>query len=187
MNIEFREWPKTARHFRDIVVTEKIDGTNAAIHITEDGEVQAQSRSRLIYPGKSTDNYGFAGWVDAHKDELVTLLGGGTHYGEWWGQGIQRGYGVEGKRFWLFNTSLEGKIKYQKPEGLAIGTVPVLYEGVNESSEIRATLNRLRDHGSVAAPGFMNPEGVCVFHTTLRTVSKVTLDKNDAGKWESAA
>jgi hypothetical protein len=30
---EFREWPKTPRLFRTIVVTEKIDGTNAAIHV----------------------------------------------------------------------------------------------------------------------------------------------------------
>ena len=31
---EFVEWPKTKRLFRDIVVTEKLDGTNSAIHLT---------------------------------------------------------------------------------------------------------------------------------------------------------
>jgi hypothetical protein len=32
---EFIAWPKTQRLFRDIIVSEKIDGTNAAIHIEE--------------------------------------------------------------------------------------------------------------------------------------------------------
>lgn len=187
MSVEFKEWPKTARHFRDITVTEKIDGTNSALHITEDGQVQAQSRNRLIYPTKALDNYGFATWADANREALVELLGPGVHYGEWWGNGIQRSYGKREKHFWLFNTTLAEKIESNKPEGLNIGTVPVLYEGVNESSEIRKALNYLRTHGSVAAPGFMNPEGVCIYHSTLRTVSKVTLDANDAGKWESAA
>lgn len=80
--ITFKEWPKTPRLLRDIVITEKIDGTNAAIGIVpaegvivgdpaviteitvDSGEtfaVYAQSRTRLITPGKSTDNYGFAG------------------------------------------------------------------------------------------------------------------------------
>jgi hypothetical protein len=186
MAVEFKEWPKTARHFRDITVTEKIDGTNSALHITPDGQVQAQSRNRLIYPTKSLDNYGFATWAEAHAEELATLLGPGVHYGEWWGNGIQRGYGQAEKHFWLFNTRSKDKIHYNKPEGLNIGTVPVLYQGVNDTNEIRAALIQLRDSGSVAAPGFMNPEGVCIYHSTLRTISKVTLDNNDAGKWEAA-
>lgn len=184
---EFIAWPKTARHFRGITVSEKIDGTNAAIHIDADGNIKAQSRSRLIFPGKNTDNYGFAGWCADHKDELVTLLGGGTHFGEWWGNGIQRNYGQAEKHFWLFNTSLTDKIHYQKPDGLNIGVVPILYRGVNDTQEIRATLEHLRDNGSAAVPGFMNPEGVCIYHETTRIITKVTLDKNDAGKWEAEA
>ncbi|MFD6361860.1 hypothetical protein ACFWFX_18710 [Streptomyces roseolus] len=35
--------------------------------------------------------------------------------------------------------------------------------------------------------GFMNPEGICICHTQTRQVMKVTLDHNDAGKWEAAA
>ena len=30
---EFKPWPKISRYNRDIVITEKIDGTNGAIHI----------------------------------------------------------------------------------------------------------------------------------------------------------
>ena len=87
------------------VITEKIDGSNAQI-IIEDGKIVAVgSRKRWIAPGKSTDNFGFAGWV-----ERLLGLGEGIHYGEWYGSGIQSGYGlVDGeKRFALFNTDRWG-------------------------------------------------------------------------------
>lgn len=80
----FRAWPKTPRLFRDMVITEKIDGTNAAV-IVADGKLYAQSRKRIITP--DDDNFGFASWVAEHP-ELVEL-GEGYHYGEWWGKGIQ--------------------------------------------------------------------------------------------------
>ena len=34
--IEFKEFPKIARLNREVIVTEKIDGTNAAVIVTED-------------------------------------------------------------------------------------------------------------------------------------------------------
>jgi len=204
--IEFKEWPKTPRLLRNITITEKIDGTNAAIGIVpvdRDNEatysdpniidyvmlhsqrygVYAQSRSRLITPGKQTDNYGFAGWVEANAGELVELLGEGLHYGEWWGNGIQRKYGMAEKWFSLFNTSRYAELETT----LNLTTVPVLYEGPNDTNAINAALTMLGAGGSVAAPGFMNPEGICVYQAASRQVSKVTLDHNDAGKWEAAA
>lgn len=214
---EFREWPKTKRLFRDVVVTEKIDGTNSAIHIDPlpDNElthadysrltyangqwygVAAQSRSRIITPGKTTDNYGFAAWVQEHAPELVTILGPGVHFGEWWGAGIQRRYNMPGKVFSLFNTErwfktgddgLDSMSTRAETSALAgqIGAVPVLYSGPFRESSIVNALHVLRVTGSVAAPGFMNPEGVCVYHSQTRSVFKVTLDANDAGKWEVA-
>ena len=208
MPIEFKEWPKTPRLLRNITITEKIDGTNAAIGIvpverglpaedrdpnifatipTQDGllGVYAQSRSRLITPGKQTDNYGFAGWVQSNADALVDLLGEGLHYGEWWGNGIQRKYGMSEKWFSLFNTARYAEL--EEDLDLNLSVVPVLYEGPNDTAAIAAALESLRVNGSVAAPGFMNPEGICVYQAASRQISKVTLDKNDAGKWESAA
>jgi hypothetical protein len=180
---EFKAWPKISRLFRDIVVTEKIDGTNAAVYIGEDGEVAAQSRTRIITPGD--DNFGFAYWVHTNGEELKALLGPGLHFGEWWGGKIQRGYGVEGRRFSLFNT-------HRHPltvvvGGYSVGPVPVLYNGPFSEQAIRSCLEQLRDNGSVAAPGFMNPEGICVYHTASGIVQKVTLDKEDRGKWEVEA
>lgn len=203
--IEFVAWPKTPRLLRDIVITEKIDGTNAAIGITpyadvdlgdpaivatveHDGvawAVYAQSRTRIITPGKATDNYGFAGWVQQNAGELVELLGEGLHYGEWWGNGIQRRYDQSEKWFSLFNTArFHG---FEDRTDLNLRAVPVLYQGPHDTEAITAALTQLRDWGSVAAPGFMKPEGICVYHAASRTISKVTLDKNDAGKWEAAA
>jgi hypothetical protein len=180
MSYEFTPWPKTARLFKDIVVTEKIDGTNAAIHINDEGtEVAAQSRKRLITP--EDDNFGFARWVHNNAGALADTLGPGLHFGEWWGRGIQRNYGLDDRRFSLFNTSLAINDQVGDVE---IRTVPIMYEGQFSEWAIRDSLKSLQADGSIAAPGFMNPEGVCVFHTASRTVYKVTIDKNDAGKWE---
>jgi len=191
---EFVEWPKTPRLFRDIVITEKIDGTNAAIHVSPDGQVAAQSRKRLIT--SENDNYGFARWVHENAADLAYILGPGLHFGEWWGQGIQRRYGMEMKRFSLFNAdrwlklepggnSMENRAHNTLIYG-QIDAVPVLYSGPFSETAIRGCLDALRAYGSQAAPGFMNPEGICVYHTQTRSVFKVTLDNYDAGKWEAA-
>ena len=104
--MEFQEFQKIARLSRDIVITEKIDGTNGVIGIEDDGvTMHVGSRSRWLTV-ENGDNFGFALWALTHKDELLTL-GPGLHYGEWWGSGIQRGYGLQKgeKRFSLFNVA----------------------------------------------------------------------------------
>jgi len=175
---EFKAFPKIARLNRSITITEKIDGTNAAIGIIPDADgaltVYAQSRNRLITP--QDDNYGFARWVAGNRDRLVDLLGPGLHFGEWWGSGIQRGYGLTGgeKRFSLFNTD-----RHKDIHEADITAVPVLYQGANSSEEIDLVLADLARRGSFAAPGFMDPEGVVVFHAASRTMFKVTI-KNDS-------
>lgn len=188
--MEFQEWPKTYRLYRDIVVTEKLDGTNAAIHFTPGTEagggsvlsyvaslahgtyqVGAQSRNRLLT--LDSDNAGFARWVDTNAASLFQDLGPGTHFGEWWGQGIRRRYGLDHKRFSLFNTAKWGEAEFQTP---SLHVVPVLYQGVFDEWKILNAVDGLEDFGSAAAPGFMNPEGVCIFHTQSRQVLKYTLD-----------
>jgi hypothetical protein len=94
--MEFTPFPKLARLSREIVITEKIDGTNAQICITEDGQMFVGSRTRWITP--EDDNYGFAKWANANREELLRL-GPGSHFGEWWGQGIQRKYNMTEKLF----------------------------------------------------------------------------------------
>lgn len=183
-DIEFKAWPKIARLNRDITITEKIDGTNAAIIVSETGDVGAQSRNRLITP--DSDNFGFARWVQNHAPKLADLLGPGHHFGEWWGAGIQRAYGLSGeggKRFSLFNTS-----RWADEHGLlswdvyGLGVVPVLYEGPFCEGAILDALARLRGLGSVVEPGFQKPEGIVIYHHAANQMFKVTLEGDEAPK-----
>lgn len=174
---DFRPFPKIARLNREWIITEKIDGTNALVHVGEDGTVRAGSRSRWIEPGD--DNFGFAWWVHNNVDEL-RRLGHGYHYGEWWGAGIQRRYGLTERRFSLFNVS---RWSDPKTRPACCHVVPVLTLNtvcITEAAE--AAVLRLGQYGSVAAPGFMRPEGIVCFHTASGALFKVTLEKDDAAK-----
>ena len=172
----FSEFPKIARLTRPCVVTEKIDGTNAQVHVLDDGSVLAGSRSRYITP--ADDNFGFAAWVKAHEDELRTL-GPGRHFGEWWGSGIQRGYGLKEKRFSLFNVS-RWEAPSSRPE--CCGCVPVLYQGQFDTARVVSALDDLKTFGSAASPGFMKPEGVIVYHIAGNLYFKKTIEKDEEPK-----
>lgn len=190
--ITFEPFPKLARLSRGCVITEKLDGTNAQIIIrkltdetpfhplvgatvlNEAGlwEIAAGSRTRLITPGKTTDNYGFAGWVYDNADELVKL-GEGRHFGEWYGQGIQRGYGLNEKRFALFNPE---RFPPERVRPSCVSVVPILHEGEFSTSAINDWMFELKTYGSKAVPGFMNPEGIVVWHEAARVSFKKTFD-----------
>ena len=184
--IHFQPWPKIYRLAREIIITEKIDGTNAAIGVTEDGRVYAQSRNRLI--SVFDDNAGFAQWVKQHEDVLRDTLGPGVHFGEWWGVGIQRGYGLSERRFSLFNSWKWGidelgvtKLELARQLGVAIYSVPILYQGewIQGDDGLFAPaywLEVLRRNGSRAAVGYPNAEGIVVFHTASSEMFKWTLD-----------
>lgn len=169
--IEFEGFPKIARLNREIIVTEKLDGTNAQIVITENGGVFAGSRNQWITIEK--DNYGFARWVYENSEEL-RKLGPGRYFGEWWGSGIQRRYGQAQKNFSLFRA----------PEVLPLccRIVPVLYRGAFSETEIINALGRLAEDGSVAAPGFKPAEGIVIYHVAARVSFKVTLENDELRK-----
>lgn len=196
MQLAFESFPKIARLSRECIITEKIDGTNACILITEDGQMLTGSRSRWITP--ADDNFGFARWCAEHRDELMKL-GPGRHYGEWWGSGIQRGYGLPKgeKRLSLFNVSrwcLHGVTpvriatadprieKYQDVLPACVGLVPVIYRGLFMTSECEEALAQLRCFGSWAAPGFDNPEGIVCFHVAANVGFKKTIKRDEAPK-----
>lgn len=172
--IDFVEFPKMVRYSRDVIVTEKIDGTNAQIYITNDGKLFAGSRTRWITT--DDDNYGFARWANDNRDELMKL-GPGRHYGEWWGRGIQRGYGLQEKRFSLFNVERWG---VNRPE--CCGVVPVLWEGNMADMDVQKIMRDLWESGSIAAPGYKNPEGIVIYHTAGNFGLKKTFAKDAEGK-----
>ena len=202
MKVEFEPFPKIPRMRRQVGISEKLDGTNAGIQIRPmDGLVEstlplyvtapdykdnhgveigahgiwAQSRSQFISPKK--DNYGFATWVQANADEL-SKLGPGAHFGEWWGYGIQRGYGAPDKRFSLFNYNRWGEGRQPLPT--CCGVVPFL--GYFEHNQIDGVLEDLRANGSKAIPGYMRPEGIVVYHTQSRQMYKILLEGDDIPK-----
>lgn len=192
----FEPFPKLARLNRTIVITEKLDGTNAQIYIVRtlypaeleplavqrdpiagDLNLYAGSRSKLIWPGKNTDNAGFAGWAKANADELFKL-GEGRHFGEWWGKGIQRGYGLDEKRFSLFNVGRWNVDNVPR----CCGVVPTLYEGKFSQHSIDGAITDLKLYGSKAVPGWMDPEGIVVYHSAANICFKVTCKDDEKPK-----
>jgi len=231
---DFTPMPKTPRLDRSCVITEKLDGTNASIHIkpvterpktrdvvcplepeapsdsgwlvVKDGKawvMAAASRNRWLMPAsisgdKSTDNYGFAAWAYEHASELVDL-GEGSHFGEWYGSGIQRGYGLKDRVFALFNVNRWKS--YHHPWSLdmvtggrrgadavlapaCVDVVPVLGVGDFYSTNVvNDCFEMLANFGSFArAQHYKKPEGIMVFHSASRQLFKMTYDLDKQGK-----
>jgi len=210
--MEFERFPKIARLSREMIVTEKIDGTNSLVFIDE---LDACSPMRpvtaivgglVLHVGSSkrwmtpeNDHFGFAAWVRDNAEEIA-LLGTGRHHGEWWGSGIQRGYGLpKGERRWsLFNTKRwhapgdsprefapldprePPKVTTQTPP--CVGVVPVLYQGLFDTETALDYLEQLRCDGSHALPGFGAPEGIVVFHVAGNVAFKATLEGDGVPK-----
>lgn len=194
-SFQVREFPKIPRLNRDILITEKIDGCNVAIGITDTGSIYAQSRNSIITSDR--DHFGFAGWVETNK-EILKFLGPGIHFGEWWGVGINRGYGIHERRFSLFNimrwrktetgkTVIEEIQKYLPNVAL----VPVLYEGPwftkDEHDSVPeytpdSSIEWLKRKGSCAAPNYMKPEGIVVYHKASDYLFKVTCERDQEWK-----
>lgn len=198
--MEFKPFDKIPRLSRECIITEKIDGTNGVVGIvTETPESYARyaertdtpvftkeveggivcifagSRTRWITPEK--DNAGFAKWVRDNGEELLKL-GEGIHYGEWWGKGIQRGYGLNEKRFSLFNVSRWT----DDVRPACCGIVPTLYVGPFDTRSIASVLEKLEHEGSVAVPGFMQPEGIVIFHVASGHLYKKTIKNDESPK-----
>jgi len=189
----FEKWKSIPRLNKEVIVTEKIDGTNAQIHIfdqrTELGmyDIPAEcvlarednllmcAGSRSRYISVEDDNFGFAKWVQDNHEELFKL-GPGRHYGEWWGLGIQRGYALSERRLSMFNPKWED----QGPQ--CVSTAPILARGTDLSVLANYGMAVLREKGSFAAPGFMDPEGIIVYHSAANQMFKTTFDF-DEGKW----
>ncbi|MCG5459605.1 RNA ligase family protein [Micromonospora sp. PSH03] len=213
---EFPAFKKIPRLSKPVVITEKIDGTNGVIQVErqhwgysrehedptvidiitdetvigeEDGlpeyqfVIRAGSRNRWLAPG--ADNFGFASWVQRNAKTL-TRLGPGLHYGEWFGKGIQRGYGLDDRRFALFNVAKwydprdEHGDAYRAdfanaaecPEVCTVVPVMAVVDGHRMNDAVAVTLDVLTAVGSWAVPGFRNPEGVVAYHTAANQLFK---------------
>ena len=185
--MEFVGFQKIPRLSREVIITEKIDGTNAQLFVADDrapitlqsGRVVpflCGSRNRWIFP--ENDNRGFAKWAYENAASVLELLGPGRHFGEWWGKGIQRGYGLNEKRFSLFNTTRWAD--QPLPPGCFV--VPTLYTGLFDTKNILEVMGLLLADGSAAAPGYNKPEGIVVFHTAGNCMFKKTIEHDEQPK-----
>jgi len=173
--VEFKAWPKIGRIKDDnIIITEKMDGTNGCV-IIEGGElVGVQSRKRLIKA--RDDNYGFASWCEENKEELLGL-GEGYHYGEWVGAGIQKNpHALDRKYFYTFNTC---RLADTLPD--CVKQVAVLYAGPNSQEIIEGCMDKLYSDATYAK---YVPEGIVVHYLLFDTRIKYTY-KNTKGKWKN--
>lgn len=201
----FTEFKKIPRLNREVIITEKIDGTNAQVFITPQEKCYfpegtessiafkffedytlAKKDNLLMFAGSRTqwitplkDNHGFAKYVKENSEELFKL-GEGHHFGEFWGSGIQRGYGLPKgeKRFSLFNVN---KWSDDAVRPKCCYCVPILYQGNFDTLTIQIVLGELKQNGSHATP-FMNPEGIVVFHTASNHMYKVTIENDEKPK-----
>lgn len=175
-DLEFQPWPKMTRISPfNVTISEKIDGTNACIIIQDGVIVGVQSRKRFITP--EDDNYGFAGWVGRHHDELLTL-GEGHHYGEWAGLGIQKNpHDLPEKQFFLFNTARWNPNNPNLPECCKV--VPVLFTGTMDVNTVPDLLAELKATGDRVGT---RPEGVVVYYPSFGNYTKHTINSPN-GKW----
>ena len=177
---EFKHWASIEKLDQMITVTEKVHGSNAQILVGDDLTVRAASRERWL--DRVNDNFGFCRHVTEHAEEIGALLGPGRHYGEWYGAGIGSSYNLKEKRLALFDQRFTGK-----PLPSWCDVVPVLYSDFYSHDAITQALAKLKEGGSVIAPGFMRPEGVVVRWNRSGIYMKKVFEAEDsawAGKRE---
>lgn len=222
---QFRKWSSTPRWHKGLRVYEKIDGTNGcvivqrvgltdlgmvpkdAVAVLDDSQefgywVRAQSRSRIITPGN--DNFGFAKWVHDNSWALAHVLDQGYHYGEWFGEGIQKNpLGIEGRRFYLFHAWYwarpENALKLSQSGVTGLGHVPVLHDPDTHGEATWETIPAIMDdlawygtkvEGAVGVvsgyahePDTMaRPEGIIVWHKDTQQKYKILLDNDSVHK-----
>lgn len=195
--MDFQTWPKIPRFNKPWEITEKLDGTNGVIYWSDrhDGRfdtssVLAEVESLYLYAGSrnrwlrpESDNFGFARWAMDNAVEL-RMLGPGRHYGEWYGQGVQRGYGLTEKRFALFDWNKWVGREDELPKGVETVHVLMFADPRELNTTINGCINDLRLCGSAHVPGFMNPEGIVLRHQQGGQRFKVLLEKDDIAKGE---
>lgn len=178
---DFAKWPSIQRLSSETCwITEKIDGTNGVIFVPDDPDkpILAGSRERWLSnedgtpPIKGGDNFTFGAWVYERREPL-RQLGPGYHYGEFYGAGIQRQYGLTTKRWASFEYRRDD---INIPD---VDVVPILYTGEPVEGTIAVTLNKLIETGSILVPGWMKPEGIVITYKNMKSAKFKKLCEND--------
>lgn len=169
----------------NVLVTTKINGTNSAIYVYKDAktgelDLKTASRTRFIIP--EDDNYGFARFVQDNKQEFIESLGEGVHFGEWAGNGINSGEGLDHKELFLFDV-----YRYKdKTLPKNVRTVPILYHGEYSKGIIESLAEDLKKNGSKIVEGFMRPEGMVIQFSGTNHRYKYVFDAEET-QWTKAS
>lgn len=176
-NVDFAPFPKIPRLNRDVIITEKIDGTNALIFITPDNQIFAGSKNKWITIDE--DNHGFAAFCNENKESLISL-GPGIHRGEFYGFGINKNPHLKTtKRLALFNTKYITDDEWKAKLPSCCDVVPLLYTGPLSFNVINSLIDYLRRSGSGLGG---KAEGVIIYHTASGQGFKVTCENDDKPK-----
>lgn len=144
----------------EMAITQKVHGSNGQVYIykNENGELDLKVGNRTRWLTIEDDNCWFAEFVYSNKEEFISKLGEGRHFGEWIGPRINCGEGLTERKFLLFNwrrwkdKKLPHNVEY----------VPVLYNGKVSMEEIDKAMEKLRIEGSALVKGYMKPEGIVI-------------------------
>ena len=132
-------------YVREVVVTEKIHGTSVRFGVVDDVfRVGGRNEEFDFVTSGSKVGMGFLGWlrekseiVQKLKDLAVELRQDVIVYGEWHGEGIQKGikYLPAGRDFRSFGVRFgedlqDHDVVVKVSERIGVQTVPVLYRGV---------------------------------------------------------
>ena len=189
------------------VISEKIDGTNGLIEIqnkannSNTGSMIVKFGSRNRYISFSDDNAGFANFFrhyekkfknmakeiiassyneDSQTDEIPTENYPLRIYGEWFGKGIQRGYGLDDKYFMPFSSFYaEHMIKAGIPN---IMMPNIMYTGKFSLEVVDNCMNCLTSgsfHNLIT--NYDNPEGIVIYFPKYNFRLKQTFE---GSKWE---
>lgn len=206
--LTFEEWPKIPRYKKELVITEKIDGTNGCVAIEHlnTPELLEQARESLGKPkgpvaivnGPSDGDFARALWAGSRSRWLDTSKTGDNFgFAKWveqnadalanLGPGRHFGewYGVGIQRSYDLHErrfalfNATRWIEDEKPPACC-EVVPVLARGFDVNPT--EVLEHLRLTGSIAVPRFFAPEGIIIFHTASRQLYKQLIENDDRPK-----
>src|SRR5690606_34883481 len=117
----FKSIPKT-KDSSKLIITQKLHGTNGLFCVffnEETNRLDLKVGSKNRWLSEDADNHGFYKWAMERKEDIISALGEGWHYGEFVGQGIGNTEGLDKKVFALFNVRLFGRKMLTKRNGVA--------------------------------------------------------------------
>ena len=145
--------------FRDVTISEKIDGTNAQVFVVAEDRGRRQPgrglggslRKRTTSVSRRGSPIMLTSCASSAQDVISA---------EWYGRGIQRRYGLQDRRFALFNSCTDGPRSARR----AAAIVPVLTTRTMGADVVSECLETLRSGGSLARSGFHAPGGIVIYH-----------------------